>query len=39
MKEGNNGVRGILGEIGGKFRSSRSFEGGSDEARLVGQVS
>ena len=24
MKEGNNGVRGILGEIGGKFRSSRS---------------
>lgn len=39
MKEGNNGVRGILGEIGRKFRSNRSFEGGSDEARLVGQVS
>lgn len=38
MKEGNNGVRSILGEIE-KFRSSRSFEGGSDGARLVGQVS
>lgn len=39
MKEGNNDVRSILGEIGEKFRSSRSFKGGSDEARLVGQVS
>lgn len=38
MKEGNNDVRSILGERE-KFRSSRSFKGGSDEARLVGQVS